>query len=56
LSAGELRDATVTGRAGELVAVEVQREGESAPRRIFVPRGPIGVTLAPASQKPPPAG
>lgn len=56
LSAGELRDATIAGRAGELVAVEVQREGESAPRRIFVPRGPIGITLGPASQKPPPAG
>lgn len=56
LSAGELRDATVQGRAGELVAIEVQRDGETAPRRLFVPRGPIGITLAPIAQPPPPAG
>ena len=56
LSAGELRDATVQGRAGELVAIEVQREGETAPLRVFVPRGPIGITLAPTAQPPPPAG
>lgn len=56
LSAQELRDATLEGRAGELVAVEVQREGESATLRVFVPRGPIGVTLAPAALEPPPAG
>ncbi len=54
LSAGELRDATTQGRAGELVAVEVQREGESAPRRIFVPRGPIGIELVPTAQQPMP--
>ncbi len=56
LSPGELRTATTQGRAGELVELEVQREGESAPRRIFVPRGPIGITLAPTSVQPPPAG
>lgn len=56
LSAQELRDATLEGRAGELVEVEVQREGESATLRVFVPRGPIGVTLAPAALEPPPAG
>ncbi len=56
LNAGELRDATTEGRAGELVAIEVQREGEPDPRRVFVPRGPIGVSLAPATQQPAPAG
>ena len=56
LSANELRDATTKGRAGELVALEVQREGETAPRRIFVPRGPIGINLAPTALQPPPAG
>ena len=56
LNAGELRDATTEGRSGELVAIEVQREGESEARRVFVPRGPIGVSLAPAAQEPAPAG
>lgn len=56
LSAGDLRQATIEGRAGEWVAVEVQREGETTPRRILVPRGPIGITLAPATVQPPPAG
>jgi hypothetical protein len=55
-NAGELRDATTIGRAGELVAVEVQRDGESASRRVFVPRGPIGVRLAPALMEPSPRG
>jgi len=39
-----------------LVALEVQRDGERAPRRIFVPRGPIGINLAPTALQPPPAG
>lgn len=56
LSANELRDATTQGRAGELVALEVQREGEPAPKRVFVPRGPIGINLAPTALQPPPAG
>lgn len=56
LSPAELRDATTQGRVGELVALEVQREGESAPRRIFVPRGPIGITLEPTAVQPAPAG
>lgn len=56
LSAGDLRQATIEGRPGEWVAVEVQRAGETTPRRILVPRGPIGVTLAPATVEPPPAG
>ncbi|HSJ97018.1 MAG TPA: PDZ domain-containing protein [Myxococcota bacterium] len=56
LSPSELRDATVDGRAGELVAVEVQRAGDPAPLRVFVPRGPLGVRMAPTSVTPPPAG
>lgn len=56
LSTTELRDATAAGREGELVAVEVQRTGDPAPVRIFVPRGPLGVRMAPASVEPPPAG
>ncbi len=56
LSVNELREATTQGRAGELVAVEVQREGENAPRRIFVPRGPIGIEIAPATLQPAPTG
>ena len=56
LSATELRDATTQGRVGELVALEVQREGEPAPKRVFVPRGPIGINLAPTALQPPPAG
>ena len=56
LSPSELRDATTQGRAGELVELEVQREGESTPRRIFVPRGPIGIKLVPTALQPAPAG
>lgn len=56
LSAGELRDATAGGRAGELVSVEVQRAGDPAPLRVFVPRGPLGVRLEPSRVEPPPAG
>ncbi len=56
LSPNELRDATTQGRVGESVSIEVQREGEPAPRRIFVPRGPIGINLAPTALQPPPAG
>ena len=56
LSTGELRDATTQGRAGELVPLEVQRDGETAPRRIFVPRGPIGIEIAPTAQQPVPMG
>ncbi len=56
LSPNELRDATTLGRVGELIAIEVQRDGEAATRRIFVPRGPIGINLAPTALQPPPAG
>lgn len=56
LSPTELRDATATGRAGELVAIEVQRTGDPAPLRVFVPRGPLGVRMTPTRVTPPPAG
>ena len=39
----ELRQATIEGRAGELVALEYERDGEA--RRVYVPRGPVGVQL-----------
>jgi hypothetical protein len=56
LSATELRDATLDGRVGELVAVEVQRAEDPAPLRVFVPRGPLGVRMTPTRETPPPAG
>ena len=42
-STQQLRKATRGGQAGELIAVELQRKGERI--RVFVPRGPLGVTL-----------
>ena len=39
----QLRKATRGGRAGELIPVELWRKGERI--RVFVPRGPLGVTL-----------
>lgn len=56
LSPTELRDATVGGREGELVPVEVQRAEDPAPLRLFLPRGPLGVRMTPTSVAPPPAG
>ncbi|MCL4686879.1 PDZ domain-containing protein [Myxococcota bacterium] len=56
LSASELREATLAGRVGELVAVEVQRAEDPAPLRVFVPRGPLGVRMTPTRETPPPAG
>jgi len=52
----QLRDATMLGRAGELVAVEVYRQSENATLRFFVRRGPIGVRLTTALMEPPPPG
>jgi hypothetical protein len=46
----ELRAATSVGRAGETVAVELLRDG--ATRRVFVPRGPLGVRLDTTSTQP----
>jgi len=54
LDAGQLRDATIAGAAGGQVSLEVMHDGE--PLRVFVPRGPLGVRLAPALLEPPPAG
>jgi C-terminal processing protease CtpA/Prc len=48
--AGELKGATSEGSAGELVAVEVMREGEHV--RIYVPRGPLGVKISQARRLP----
>jgi hypothetical protein len=55
LSATELRDATLDGRAGETVEVEVQRAGEPEPQRVFLPRGPMGLVLGPTALEPSPA-
>jgi membrane-associated protease RseP (regulator of RpoE activity) len=52
LSVQDLLGATNEGRAGELVAVEVKREGQSEPVRVFLPRGPIGVRIAPVAVEP----
>jgi membrane-associated protease RseP (regulator of RpoE activity) len=51
-SASELVRATMAGRQGESVDVEVMRGGEL--RRTTVPRGPLGVTLAPKRVAPEP--
>ncbi len=47
----DLRAGTTSGRAGDLTALDVRRDGESL--RVFVPRGPLGVQLRPARVKPP---
>jgi len=47
---GELRRATTEGKAGSNVAVDVVRGGES--RRVYLPRGPLGVTLKAESLPP----
>ncbi len=39
----ELQNATAAGRAGESVAVDVERDGQ--PMTFYVPRGPLGVYL-----------
>ncbi len=52
LSVQDLLGATNAGRAGELVAVWVQREGQKDPIRVFLPRGPIGVRIAPVALEP----
>lgn len=49
-SPSELRDATVSGEPGELVPVEVTRNGR--PVRVMVPRGPLGVRVEQASVEP----
>jgi hypothetical protein len=46
----ELRRATTEGQAGAPVEVRLERNGETI--RLFVPRGPLGVRLAPARRPP----
>lgn len=46
----ELRDATTAGDPGELVPVEVIRNGRAV--RVMVPRGPLGVRVEQASVEP----
>lgn len=53
-ASGELRSRTTTGIPGETTPVEVLREGETL--RVYMPRGPLGVTVAPSRREPPPAG
>jgi membrane-associated protease RseP (regulator of RpoE activity) len=48
----ELQEATTQGRVGDLVALDVEREGDT--ERIYVPRGPLGVSLMPRLVPPPP--
>jgi hypothetical protein len=52
LSVQDLLGATNAGRAGELVEVEVLRTGQRDPVRLFLPRGPIGVRIAPVIVEP----
>ncbi len=47
---GEIRYQTTQGEAGRLVAVDVIRGGQTV--RVYVPRGPLGVYLEPASEIP----
>jgi hypothetical protein len=46
----ELRTATIQGKAGSTVAVDVERDG--ALQRFYLPRGPLGVTLKTVSLPP----
>ncbi len=46
----ELREATMEGRAGELVLLEYERRGVA--QRVYIPRGPVGVQLHAATLPP----
>jgi hypothetical protein len=48
---GELKQATTEGRAGERVELVVVRDGSQ--ERLWVPRGPLGIRMRPASRPPP---
>jgi len=48
----ELKAATTAGTAGERVEIVVLRDG--ARERVFVPRGPLGIRMRPASRPPAP--
>jgi len=47
----ELQAATSAGERGELVSIEVLRDGESV--ELYVPRGPLGVTISAQVTAPP---
>jgi hypothetical protein len=47
---GELRRATQRGAAGETIAMQVMRNGELV--NLYVPRGPLGVQMSGASERP----
>jgi hypothetical protein len=51
---GELRDSTTTGTAGDTTEVWVMRGGQQM--QVFVPRGPLGVRVDSATERPPRAG
>lgn len=48
----QLRDGTLAGEAGEPTPVEIERDGQTL--RVWVPRGPLGVHLAPVKAEPGP--
>lgn len=50
----QLVGATTEGHAGDLVRVEIERNGE--PRTVFLPRGPLGVQIGPRVVRPAPTG
>jgi hypothetical protein len=47
----ELKHATTEGRPGERVEIVVRREGSR--ERLWIPRGPLGIRMRPASRPPP---
>jgi hypothetical protein len=50
----DLRSATVAGKAGASVPVDVLRNGET--HRFYIPRGPLGLRLRPVRRAPEPTG
>jgi hypothetical protein len=53
-SPGELRDSTTSGTAGDTTALSLLRNGREV--QVAVPRGPLGIRVDFATEKPPPAG
>jgi hypothetical protein len=51
---GALRDSTTSGMAGDSTAVSVLRGGQEL--QVFVPRGPLGIRVDSATERPPRAG
>jgi len=50
LAYADLRAATASGREGESTPIDILRAGQE--RRLYLPRGPLGVELRPVSVKP----